>query len=331
MIKSSPLGLGGDRGFRLSKRSRKKKGAFRRLRYALEGGFLWAVCGLLRVIPRKSVDLIARGASVLLFHLARRRRQVTLENLRVAFGHQMRETELLQLARESYRHWLKSFLELGQLLGRDGDRLLEEVEGEGANFLQEAQARGKGVIVITGHFGNFELMPLWWSRHYSPLNLVIRPLDNPWLETRLARVRGRFGNRLLTRRHVMTEALRCLRRGETVGLLIDQNMAHRQGLFVQFFGKWACTTRLPALLALRTGSPVIPVFIRRLGGGKHRVSIGEEVPLVRTGVVSQDLQNNTARFTQILEEMVKRYPAQWFWIHRRWKNQPPSSISSSRV
>jgi KDO2-lipid IV(A) lauroyltransferase len=315
----------------LSKRSRKRKGVLRRLRYALEAGLLWGVFGLLRVIPRQAVDLIARGGSSLLFHLAWRRREIALDNLRGAFGPKVEAGALCQIARESYRHWLRSLVELGWLLGRDGDRLLEGVEGEGEDVLREAQARGRGVIVITGHFGNFELMPLWWSRRHGSLTLVVRPLDNPWLEARLGRVRRRFGNRVLGRRHGLAEALRSLRRGETVGVLIDQNMAHRQGLFVEFFGKWACTTRLPALLALRTGAPVVPAFILRLGEGRHRVTIGEEIPLVRTGVLSQDLLLNTARFTQALEGMVRRHPEQWLWVHRRWKNQPPSVVPLNRT
>ena len=149
----------------------------------------------------------------------------------------------------------------------------------------------------------------------------MRDLDSPLVDDFVRWVRTRSGNRVVPKRKSMRELLRTLRGGGIVGILLDQNVTWSEGVFVDFFGKLACTNKGAALLAVASGSPVIPTFIVR-EGGRHRIIIGREIEVVNSGERRSDVVENTFRFTRAIEDMVRRYPDQWFWIHQRWKSRP---------
>jgi KDO2-lipid IV(A) lauroyltransferase len=152
--------------------------------------------------------------------------------------------------------------------------------------------------------------------------VVVRPLDNPDLEALLAEGRRRSGLGLIPKRRALREVQAALARGETVSILLDQD-AGRDGAFVPFFGRPASTSRSLALLALRSGAPVLPVFIRRLPSGEHVLTVEAPVVVVDSGDRARDVQEATARFTAAIERQVRSCPEQWFWVHRRWKTRPP--------
>jgi KDO2-lipid IV(A) lauroyltransferase len=135
-------------------------------------------------------------------------------------------------------------------------------------------------------------------------------------------LRMRTGNQAIPKQKAMGQILRLLKAGEIVGILLDQNMAWQEGVFVDFFGEKACTNTGMALLALKTGTPVLPAFNIRQKDGRYRVVIEPEIPLVRTGDKERDVTENTQRFTQIIERYVRNYPDQWLWLHQRWKTRP---------
>jgi KDO2-lipid IV(A) lauroyltransferase len=281
-----------------------------------------SLVGAFNAVGERGAIALAGALGKAAFRLGIRRR-VVLENLAIAFGDTHTAEELEDLAQQTYLHWANTIAEWAKTWGRDPGDLLERggsVEGEGP--VREALAQGRGVIVVTAHFGQFELMPLYWAHHYGPVNVVIRPLDNPLLDSSLHGMRSRYGCRVLARRGIVHNAIRCLRAGEMVGMLIDQNMTRREGVFVDFFGRPACTTPLPALLALRTDAAVFPGFAFREGPFKHRGVIGPEIPTIKTGDLQADLEVNTARYTKVIEEAIRSHPDHWFWMHRRWKTQP---------
>ncbi|MFH1490272.1 MAG: lysophospholipid acyltransferase family protein, partial [Pseudomonadota bacterium] len=157
-----------------------------------------------------------------------------------------------------------------------------------------------------------------------PVAVIYRPLDNAILENLITWVRQSTGNNALSKDLAMRPMLRILKQNGIVGLLIDQNTGHWEGVFVDYFGMPACTTNGLALLALHTDAPVIPTFMVRQKDGRYRLIIGEEVDIIRTGDREQDVLANTGRFTAIIEEMVRQYPDHWLWIHQRWKEKEPA-------
>jgi len=171
------------------------------------------------------------------------------------------------------------------------------------------------------HFGNWELEAAVFSLLVSPVTVIYRPLDSKLLDDLVLHVRSASGNIPLAKDRAMRQMLRVLKDNGVLGILVDQNMAWQEGVFVDFFGRPACTTDGLSLLALHTGAPVVPAFLIRQPNGKYRFVVGEEVPTVRTGDKAHDVLVNTQNYTRIVEETVRRYPDQWLWVHQRWKTK----------
>jgi KDO2-lipid IV(A) lauroyltransferase len=155
----------------------------------------------------------------------------------------------------------------------------------------------------------------------NPFTGIYRTLDSALLDRLVFKVRSTAGNVPLAKEHAMRNMLRTLKRNGMLGILIDQNVDWYEGVFVDFFGRPACTTDGLALLALHTEAPVLPGYMVRLPDGRYRLVIGPEVEIVRTGDKDADVLANTQRFTEVIEETVRRYPDQWLWIHQRWKTK----------
>lgn len=191
------------------------------------------------------------------------------------------------------------------------------------NF-EQAEKLGNGVLLLTGHVGGWEVGSFVHSLYGHPMNIVVRPLDNPYLNRMAERYRSRFGNRLLGKQDFARGLLAAMHNGETVGILMDTNMTPPQGDFVPFFGVLACTATGLARVALKTGAAVVPAFtIWDDKLGKYRVQFEPAIKLVKTGDNDADALANTALFNKALEDVIRRYPDQWLWVHRRWKTRPP--------
>ncbi|MFQ5883435.1 MAG: lysophospholipid acyltransferase family protein [Candidatus Methylomirabilales bacterium] len=256
----------------------------------------------------------------LAFLVDRRHRRVALENLRLAFGNGRSPDEIAAMARAHFRSLGQTFVDVCRLVRLTPQRLRDVIEIEGLEVLEPPRARGQGVLYVTAHFGPWEYLPAV-STHLAdqPLTIVVRPLDNPYLDRFVNAVRNRFGSWVVEKREAMGVVLDVLRQGGKVGVLIDQHVSRRKGVFVNFFGHPACTTSAPALLALRSGAAVIPVVVAREGRGRFRLLLGKEISPPRTGTVREDVAALTAAMTAALEDLIRHCPEQWFWIHRRWK------------
>lgn len=237
--------------------------------------------------------------------------------------------------RERRRLLKRVFRNLGRLLGEFSqfpkltpETIREIVTYEGLEHYERARAQGRGVLILTAHFGAWELSAFAHALLGYPMHVLIRPLDNPRLDRLIARYRTLSGNRLIPKREAARQVLRALRAGETVGVLMDLNTQPQEGLFCDFFGRPACTSALIARSALRTGAPVIPGFlIWDERTRTHILHFDPPVPLIRTGDAHRDAHLNTERFNKVLEDFIRRYPDQWLWVHKRWHTRPPGEPS----
>jgi KDO2-lipid IV(A) lauroyltransferase len=273
-----------------------------------------------RLPPRVGQALgvgLGRGA----YWLLSGRRRVALDNLRLVFGDTLSPAARATLARRSFEHLGITAVECCRLFFGPAERLLRRVHGRGTEHLGEALAQGRGIFFLTGHFGNWELLAATHGLAGFGLSVVVRPLDNPYLDALIARARERSGLRAISKRDAVQGVRAALARGECIGILLDQD-AGRAGVFVPFLGHAASTSRALAVLALKTRAPVVPVFIHRLPDGDHELVLDPEIPLVITGDLDHDIVVNTARFTAAIERHVRAHPEQWFWVHRRWKSRP---------
>jgi Kdo2-lipid IVA lauroyltransferase/acyltransferase len=282
-------------------------------------GFMGRAAGRL---PPGAGRRLGRGLGELAYWALPGRRRVALDNLARAFGARLGPAERRALARANFRHLGETTLECCRLFFGPAGAMQARVRLEGVEHVKAALAEGRGALYLTAHFGNWELLAACHARAgLPPLNVVIRPLDNPFLDALVSQGRERGEVSLITKRAAVKGVQAALGRGECVGILLDQN-AGRQGVFVPFFGEAASTSRSLAVLALKTGAPVVPAFIHRLPDGDHVITLEPPLALWRTGQRDQDVLRNTARFTEVIERRVRTYPEQWFWVHRRWKTRP---------
>ena len=287
--------------------------------------------GLLNTIPLSARIWFFRRLADIVYVLDDRHRRIALRNLAVAFP-EWDEGERKRTARESFRHLgtvLAEFLFIPKL---DRKRIDNYVRIEGLEEFRKAREKKRGVLFLTGHCGNWE----WMAASFPLLAghsaaVVFRPIDSPFLDRLVGRLRGWTGNRGIPKQKAMPRILRSLKDGLAVGILLDQNVAWQEGVFVDFFGEQACTNEGLALLALKTGAAVLPVFNIRQPDGRYRMVIEPQVELVRTGSKEHDIQANTQVFTGIIERYVREYPGQWLWLHQRWKTRPWQSRKRNGV
>jgi KDO2-lipid IV(A) lauroyltransferase len=256
------------------------------------------------------------------FQVDRRHRQVAFSNLKIAWGDELNENERRTIACRNFIHLARVVLELPYLRKLTSADLDGFVTFHGIEHFKGALHKGRGVLLLASHFGNWELMALAFSLRYFPINIVVRPLDNPFLDKLITKIRTRGGNNLIPKKGSVRKMLRLLAAGDAVALLLDQNPTWDEGVFVPFFNEIACTNKVLSIIALRTGAPVIPAFNVRQPDGSYRVFCEPEVALTGSGDTTRDVQENTAKFNKIIETYVRRYPEQWFWVHRRWKTRP---------
>jgi KDO2-lipid IV(A) lauroyltransferase len=273
-------------------------------------------------LPSSVAYSAGEGLGALLYRLDRKHRVIAQENLRRAFDGRLSPGAIGGLAHSTFVNLGRTVVETCRIPKIDQENFRQFIEIEGFEHFLKAKERGKGVIYVTAHLGPWELLPLASALMGEPLYIVARPLDNRYLDRAINRLRAAWGTRVLAKKRAMPTLVRALHRGESIGILMDQNTTWEEGVFVDFFGLPACTPLAPALLALRTDASVLPVAIFRRRRDRHRIVVGEEISLIRTGRLKEDLVANTAAFTRAIEGFIRREPAQWLWVHRRWKTQP---------
>lgn len=293
--------------------------------YKGEGGQSFIQRSLLSAInfiPLKTRIWFLEGLGQLLFTTDGQHRRIAERNLALAYGKKT-EKERTEIARLVFRNLGRVIAEFPFIPLLNEENVRRYVFYEGAENFHRAREKGKGVLFLTGHFGNWEWMAAAFPLFFRcPCHVIIRPLDNRFLDRIVERLRTCTGNRTVPKEKSMGRILRLLKEGEVVGVLLDQNVSWQEGVFVNFFGERACTNAGLALLALKTGAPVLPIFNIRKADGRYQVVIEPEIPLIRTGDKDLDVEKNTELFTSVIERYVREYPDHWFWLHQRWKTRP---------
>lgn len=243
-------------------------------------------------------------------------------NLRLALP-EMDRSEHERVLRGVYRQLGLQLAEFCQMPSYSAAAASRTIRYQGLNNYLQARDRGKGVLVVTGHLGAWELSSFYHSLMGYPMGMVIRRLDNGLVDTMVNRIRCLHGNRVLHKDDFARSLIGEMRARETVGILMDTNMTPPQGVFVPFFGMLACTASGLARVARKTGAAVLPGFLLwEKAEQRYVLHFGEELEVSATEDQNEDARMNTARFTSVIESYVRRYPDQWLWMHRRWKTRP---------
>ncbi len=255
--------------------------------------------------------------------LVRKKRKIALESLTIAFGQEKTQEQIKEIAKECFVYMAKSGVEIIYLL--DNLRFLKErVQIIGRDNLDAALAKGKGIVLISAHFGNFPIMLAHLGREGYKVSAIMRPMRNERIEKLFVSKRSRFNIKTIysqPRKACIETTIKTLRNNELIFVLLDQNFG-TGGVFVDFFGKKAATAIGPLVLARRTDAAIVPCFIIRQKDDTHKIIIEPELLLEEKADYQETLVFNIQRLTNIIEEYVRRYPEQWGWIHRRWKSRP---------
>ncbi len=293
------------------------------MRQRLEYAAAWPFIKILGILPRPLARAAGMGLAWAVYLLHVRLRQVGMRNLAIAFPGKS-EADRARILRAEFASLGRQLAEVCHFPKYTQENVEQVVVYDGLENYERAYARGKGVLFLTAHFGGWELSAFTHSLHGHWMHVVVRAMDNVYLDRLIRRYRMMHGNQIVEKDDFVRGLLAAMKAGEVVGILMDTNMTPPQGIFVDFFDIPACTASGLARIALRTDAAVVPTFtIWDAQLKKYRLRFDPAVELMRTGDIEADIQANTQKFTTIIEEYVRKYPEQWLWVHRRWKTRPP--------
>jgi KDO2-lipid IV(A) lauroyltransferase len=295
---------------------------------------IWAEYGpstvllfMLRILPRPAAMWIGTSLGSIAFHALGRLRRVGIRNLELAFPDKdTRERE--QILKNVFRNLgrvLAVFSEFDDLTAENlGDLIVYDPDPAYVTSYERSINEGRGRIILGSHMGNWELQAFAYSTLFESLSFLARRMDNPLIEDRVIRIRTRLGNKQIDKENSAGAILRVLRSGGAVGVLADVNSHPKEGVFVPFFGIPACTASGVAMLALRTNAAIVPMWtIWDKDLKRYRIVYDNVIEPVSTGDREKDIVAITAQYTAAIERVIRAFPDQWIWIHRRWKTRPP--------
>lgn len=292
----------------------------------LEYVFARSVFGFLRILPRRFAIWIGISAGRLAYHLLGKLRRVGLRNLELAFPDKSaaERERILKAAFCNLGRVMAVVSHFGDLTADNLTDLIEYVPNEAfAAEYERTKTEGRGRIILGGHMGNWELQAFSYPVFFEPLSFLARRMDNPRIEEMVLAMRTRLGNRQIDKTNSASPILRSLRSGGTVGVLADVNSHPKEGVFVPFFGIPACTASGIAMLALRANAVIVPMFaIWDAAKDRYLIVHDDIIEPVRTGDRKSDIEQTTALCVAATERVIRAYPEQWIWIHRRWKTRP---------
>ena len=274
-----------------------------------------------RLIPLGVRKIMFRSLLMLFYYISPRHRLIAIHNLSRSFPEKS-VSEIISIAKGSFRHigiMAAEFFEIPYITKANVHKY---VEFDGFEHIKKALEKKKGVLSILAHFGNWELMSAALPLGAQPVNIIYRPLDSPLVENLIGWTRTAPGNALVPKEGSIRKTIRLLAKNQIMAILIDQNVAVREGIFIDFFGRPACTGIGLAVLALNTEAPVLPCFMIRMKDGRYKCLLQPAVEIVKTGDSEEDIRVNTQNFNRVIEDIVRQYPDQYFWVHQRWKTRP---------
>lgn len=272
-------------------------------------------------LPIESLTSYGEKLGLLAFHLLRGWRRVAFANLNLALGKEKSDDEIHWICRELFKNIGRDMMEASRLDDLEDSYLKNLVRFEGKEHLDNALKEGKGVIALSAHLGNFPLMGARFINEGYSLSIVIRDPENPKIAKDIVSFRDTLGIETIPDEPRLTCVSKCfkaLKENRILLLLIDQNAPITEA-WVDFFGYLVPTFKGPVLFPMRTGSPILPMFMRRNSNNLHQITIHPPLTLNITGNAEQDITSNTARLTKLIEAAIREYPEQWLWIYRRFK------------
>ena len=289
------------------------------------------IFGLLAAMPRRAAVGLGIGVGRIGFRLLGRLRRVALRNLAIAYP-EMSDAERQRVARGTFENLGRVLGEMSQLRGASREQIAGivdfELSRETAELYRRVKDEGRGVLITTGHLGNWELLVLGFAAIYEPISYLARPIDNLLVEEMALEIRTQFGNLPINKTNSALTAINLLRRGGILGILADVNAHPKEGVFVPFFGFQACTTNGPAMIAIRAKALILPAFcVWDRDRRRYKFVHGPVIEPANTGDRKSDIVSTTAAYTAEIEKMIREYPEQWMWIHKRWKTRPPGDPS----
>lgn len=295
-------------------------------KHRLEFAGLYVVFWLGQLVPRRHFVRLGTWIGRFVFDVLRVRRDVTLDNLRHVFGEQLEEAEIVRLGRRSYEELGGSLLEFCSLWSMSREEVRDAVEIENLEVLERIRAKGIGCIMVTGHYGNWEVFGAAFVEGGQPTTFLVKEQKNPLVARLQDQIRERGGIGIVKEGPVVARGvLRALREHRMVGILPDQD-ARRHGVFVEFLGRVASTYKGPAFFAVRAGVPIVPAYVRRLPDGSHRGTLLEPIwPDPQRGE-EEEIFRLTQAYSDAMTTWIRQHPEHYFWVHRRFKTPPPDPV-----
>jgi len=297
------------------------------MKYKFRRRFLYTllrfITTILYPIPLAIMRPVGKWLGALGFCLAGKHRRQTIANLKQAFGKKT-SAEIRAIARGVFENIGQTFAELINFPKINAKNIDRYVKAYGMGKVDEALLKGKGVIGLTAHLGNWELLAAHLALKGYPVSTIARPLRYHKYDELINNLRRSKGLNVILRGNAFKRALKALKENHILGILPDQDIDSIDGVFVEFFGKKAYTSIGPVALAMASGAVLLPIYIVR-EGRKHKTYVDDPIELELTGDRQKDYITNTAKWTKVLENYIRRYPAQWVWMHRRWKTQHEST------
>jgi len=283
--------------------------------------FLKGFSLFINLLPEGVALWLGRQLGRVVFRLDWVHRKVALENLHIAFGEEKPEKELFGIARRTFENLGMVAVEFFRIPGMDTETYKKKVEMEGVEEALKVLDKKKGALLLLGHFGNWELMALMSKVIEKPILVIAKSIKQKRIDQWITRIRKMVGLELIPPKNATPKVIKALSQNEVVGILFDQRGKRSRGVWADFFGRKVPTTSGLAVMAIKSGAPVLPVFMIRNGFQKHRLIVKEPLELIHTGDLRKDVEANTQLFNDILESIIRQYPDQWFWVHRRWERK----------
>ena len=303
------------------------------MKHVIEYGLAVGIGGLMRLVPRRTRLACGRALGSLVYAFDARHRNITIDNVSKAYENEKSDAEKRAIAEGAFRHFGAMVFELITLGSPSAKKIDGLVELDGIERYEQARAKGKGVILITGHFGNWEIHGVAHGYRLGRIHVLARVQDNPYFNRWLEKIRTISGNEVVYKQKALSLMRRLLREGETIALVIDQNVHVQDAVFADFFGRKAATTPVPSRFALRTGATLMPAFCVPLPDGRYRAVYSEPIDCERYRDMDRDdaILAITQELVRVQENYIREHPDCWLWMHRRWRTRPPEESEDLAV
>ena len=276
--------------------------------------FIW-------IIPDTVMSYLAKGIAVFMYTIDKKHRKIAKVNLELAYGDTLSNEKKEKIVKASYLNLVYLLVDFIKNQGISKEGLLEKVTFENEAVLENALKNDRKIILITAHYGNWELLPLSIAAKFGPLTGVGRKLDSNAMDQILSKNRQQFDIEMLDKKGAMRDMISVLKHDRMLGLLVDQNTSDNEGVLVDFFGKPVRHTPAAAILARRFDALIIPAFITTDDQDHYKITFYEAIQTEKTDDKERDILDSVQKQAKITEEIIRKKPEAWFWLHKRWKNQ----------